>query len=726
LDRDLEWRELLVAAALYSLDGAASVSRAGRIVAWLGMVLYLAASLVVFSRATNVWPALLWVPIAHALVLVVVCGLTSLLLYGQASATGRRGYQWLGGSYLYVAVLLSFFPMFFPAGFGGTEPLLGDRQSSIWVYYYWHLGFIFGLTAAVSLFHTDRVHHRRPSVEVRNWHSAVGVVVAGLLTVLLVATDSVLRPALIASDGGLTSLGVALDRLVLGLSLAGASLALWCQRGGAVIQRWLSAVLVLQLGAAIVNMNTSRWSLGWYFDRLFGMVAMTSLLVFLLFSVARAGQATSLVATSDTLTRSESRASFTQSMGRELAAARGRGDLVGLLWVDLDGFKAVNDQFGHHVGDEVLRVTVSRIRSQIRDTDHVGRLGGDEIGVLLCGGLREAPPRMVAQRILAALREPMHVEELLIHVTGSIGIATFPTDGDQPEELITRADLAMYAAKNAGGDRYVQFSDELGLQAMERAQLRHDLARGVLGGDFELVYQPILHLQSGAVVGVEALARWRHDGQVVAAAQFMGFAERTGQVVAIGRLILETVERDVDQVLATLPVDAFLSVNLSPRELFDEIHLDRLLTGPLRASAPRVVLEVTESTELLEKSDLMVRLARIRAAGYRLAVDDFGAGFSNFTRLEGLRPDVLKIDRSLVSRAGGGDEGAQAFLTAARSVAASLNCPVIAEGVQTAAERDVVLASGITLAQGYLLGRPVTPDQLATTFTPPGPPEPVG
>ena len=190
----------------------------------------------------------------------------------------------------------------------------------------------------------------------------------------------------------------------------------------------------------------------------------------------------------------------------------------------------------------------------------------------------------VAQRILAALREPMHVEDLLIHITGSIGIATFPGDGDHPDELITRADLAMYAAKNAGGDRYLQFSAELGSEAMDRAQLRHDLARAVLDGEFELAYQPIVALESGAVAGVEALARWRHHGQLDPAAQFMAFAERTGQIVAIGRLILEVVERDIDQVLATLPADGFLAINLSARELADDQHLDRLLAGPLQAS----------------------------------------------------------------------------------------------------------------------------------------------
>ena len=705
-----------MAAALYSLDEARPMSRGGRLAAWVGGAVYLAASLGVFSRGSDPWPALVWVPIAHALVLFVVCGLTSLLLYGQASATRRRGYLWLGGTYLYVAVLLLSFPLFFPGGFGGQDPLLGGQQSAPWMYFIWHFAFAGGLIVAVMVFHVDRVRHRRPDLTVEMWPSVVGVLIAALLSVAFVAVpDTAMRPTLVDPEAGLTPLGHALDWLLLGLSLAGAGLGLWCQRGGALIQRWLSAVLLLQLGAAIVNMNTNSWSFGWYFDRLFGMLALTSLLVFLVFSLARAGQATSIVASSDTLTRSESRASFTQSMDQEIAAARLLGQSVALLWVDLDGFKAVNDQFGHQVGDDVLRVTVNRILGQVRDADHVGRLGGDEIGVLLCEGAPETPVAPVAERILAALREPMHIDELLIHITGSIGIATFPTDGEHPDELITRADLAMYAAKNAGGDRCLQFTAELGSEAMDTAQLRHDLARAVRRADFELAYQPIVALESGAVVGAEALARWRHRGQLVPAARFMAFAERTGQIVAIGRLILEVVERDIDQVLATLPPDGFLAVNLSARELSDDIHLDRLLAGPLHASAGRIVLEVTESSELLEKSDITHRLVRLREAGYRLAVDDFGAGFSNFTRLEAMRPDLLKIDRALVARAGSGEEGGVAFLAAARSVAESLHCPVIAEGVQTAAERDVVVATGIALAQGHLLGRPVPLDQFAAT-----------
>ena len=703
-----------MATALHSLDEARPMSRAGRIAAWVGAVLYLGASLGVLSRGSDPWRELLWVPIAHALVLVVVCGLTSLLLYGQASATGRRGYRWLGATYLYVAVLLLSFPLFFPGGFGGEEPLLGGQQSAPWMFYIWHFAFAGGLAGAVWVFHIDRVRHRRPDLSVDNRPSAVGVVIAALLTVAVVAVeDTAFRPTLLAPVAGLTSLGVALDWLLLGLSLASAGLSLWCQRGGTLIQRWLTAVLLLQLGAAIVNMNAGRWSFGWYFDRLFGMFALTTLLVVLVFSLARAGQATSIVASSDALTRSESRASFTQSMEQEIAVARERGQSVALLWVDLDGFKGVNDQFGHQVGDDVLRVTVNRILGQVRDADHVGRLGGDEIGVLLCEGVQEPRVVSVAERILAALREPMHIDELLIHISGSIGIATFPTDGDRPDELITRADLAMYAAKNGGGDRCLQFSAKLGSEAMGRAQLRHDLARAVLGGDFELAYQPIVALESGAVAGVEALARWRRDGQLVPAARFMAFAESTGQIVAIGRQILEEVERDVDRVLAALPADGFLAVNLSARELVDEIHLERLLSGPLQASAGRVVLEVTESSELLEKSDITQRLVRIRDAGYRVAVDDFGAGFSNFTRLESMRPDLLKIDRSLVARAGSGEEGGVAFLAAARSVADSLHGPVIAEGVETDAERDVVVATGITLAQGHLLGRPVPLEQLA-------------
>jgi EAL domain-containing protein (putative c-di-GMP-specific phosphodiesterase class I) len=299
-----------------------------------------------------------------------------------------------------------------------------------------------------------------------------------------------------------------------------------------------------------------------------------------------------------------------------------------------------------------------------------------------------------------------------VHITGSVGVAVYPTDGVLPAELITRADLAMYAAKNAGGDRCLQFSAELGSEAVERAQLRHDLARAVLANEFELVYQPIVSIESRAVVGVEQLARWRHDGQLVPAARFMSFAEMTGQIVAIGHQILRVIEREITPVLSMLPDDGFLSVNLSTRELADEAHVDRLLTGPLARLSDHIVLEVTESSELLEKAGLAHRLERLRGAGYRLAVDDFGAGFSSFSRLQAIRPDLLKVDRSLVSRAGSGLAGGQAFLAAARNVADSLQCQIVAEGIETLAERDSVLATGITWGQGYLLGMPVPLEQL--------------
>ncbi len=703
---------------LFSLDEPRPMSRKAQVTAWVAGGLYLGVSLALLGRATDPMSALLWVPLTHALVLSLVCGLTSLLLYGQARATGRRGYLWLGGTYLYVSVLLLSFPLYFPGSFSDGEPLVGGSQSAPWTFYIWHFAFAAGLTAAVWIFHTDRLGHRRPGLALGVRTSAALTVLGAVCTVAFVAVpDTRWRPTLIVPGLGLTSLGSALDLLLLALSLVSAALALWWQRGGTLIQRWLAAVLVLQLGAAIVNINSDRWSLGWYFDRLFGAFALIALLVILLINLSRLGRATNVVASRDTLTGCESRASFTQSMDREIAAAGVDGQAVALLWVDLDGFKGVNDQFGHTVGDRVLHHTVARILGQVRDADHVGRLGGDEFGVLLCDRMDEARVENVADRILAALREPVVVDGLAIHFTGSIGIATFPTDGDQHEELVTRADLAMYAAKNAGGDRHVRFSGELGLEAMDRAQLRHDLARAVLDRDFDLVFQPIVHMASGSAVGVEALARWTRAGKPVPASEFIEFAEESGQIVAIGRQLLEVVENTIDQVLGALAPPGFLAINISARELADELHVERLLHGPLRASSARIVLEVTESSDLPARPSVAHGVDRLRAAGYRLAVDDFGAGFSNFSRLEQLRPDFLKIDRSLVARAGSGVDGGVAFLAAARSVAESLRCQVVAEGVQTAAERDTARELGITLGQGFLLSAPVPAAALPGVIT---------
>jgi len=392
-------------------------------------------------------------------------------------------------------------------------------------------------------------------------------------------------------------------------------------------------------------------------------------------------------------------------MRREIARSRDLGTEIALLWVDLDGFKGINDQLGHQVGDDVLRQVVERLFGQVRPGDHVGRLGGDEFGVLLCDDVAEGRVDAVADRVLAAIREPLRSADSLLHVTAAVGVARAPTDARTAEDLLLCADLAMYAAKNRGGDRFEPFNAVIGTEAVTKARLRHDLASALRAGEFCLHYQPIFASNGTRMAGVEALARWVRDGEPVAAGEFVPFAEQSGQIISLGRTVIRKLSSEMPLWLDASGPDFFVSLNLSVKELADVPLVDELLDG-LGPHLDRLVVEVTESLELQESSEAERNLERLRAAGVRIAIDDFGAGFSNFTRLEHLRPSLIKIDRSLVRRAGSEKEGGVAFLTAATSVAASLQCDVVAEGVETDEEAEVVQLLGIAYVQGFRFQKP--------------------
>lgn len=687
---------------LFTLDEPRRLTTAER-VAWLvGIAVYAGAITQIIMHGTQLLPAVIWVPVAHALVLAIICGFTAVLVMGQALASRRRGYLLLGGTYVYVTVVLLLFPLVFPGAIVEGEPLLGGIQSSISLFYSWHFVFPLSLIVSVAVLWSDERSNRRPGLPVGVWSATAIAVALGLLTFAL----AVAQPVGLLADGELTTVAVAMDVVLVAVSAIAVALTGFTSRSGGQIHRWLFAVALLLLGAAMVNLFApERWTLGWYFDRLFGMFAMAALFAVLLLTIARLGRVTHTLAASDTLTGCESRAAFTRSLDRELAAGHTGKDARVLLWVDVDGFKSVNDQLGHSGGDQVLRTIVARIHSQVRAGDHVGRLGGDEFGILLCERMGDRDATRVADRILAAIREPMTVGASNVLLSVSIGMVSSDQGAQTSEQLLHQADLAMYAAKGAGGDRNQRFDGDLGTEAQDRAALRHQLSLAIRSRDFRLDFQPIVRLEDGAPVGAEALVRWQRDEERVSAAHFVDFAVGSGQIVPIGRLVVALLERDLPGVLGRLPSDGFVTVNLCTSEVLDDWIIDRLSHGPLAEHARHLVVEVTESAQLHEP-DALDRLAALRACGYRIAVDDFGAGFSSFARLEQLDPDLLKVDRSLVARAGSGLEGGAAFLSAAVSVAESLGCLLVAEGLETESERSVCAALGIEWGQGYLLGGP--------------------
>lgn len=701
-------------AALFALDDPRPLTRGGWVAWGVGASLLVLGTAWVLDQSERMLQPLVWVPVTHALVVAIVCGFTAALLLGQASTSGQRAYQWLGATYLFLAGLLLGFPLFFPGVTGGVQPLLGGDQSSVNLYYLWHLMFVGGLLASMVILWSDQRRRRRPGLRYPVRLTVAVVVFAVVITELMVSWGQAFLPRLIGSPSAVKGdLASALDVITLMVAVGATLFAAYAAWGGSMMQRWLLALSLLALAEAVVSQrSTARWSVAWYYERVFAMVALTALFAALVLILARIGRATSRLALSDPLTGCESRAAFTASLERELAAAHRTGTGRALLWIDIDGFKSVNDQVGHPIGDEVLRVVVARICDRIRPVDHVGRLGGDEFGVLLSDPVSSDRTALTAERLLSGLREPIVIDDTTTLLSASIGIASFPDQADTSLELLSRSDLAMYAAKNAGGDRYTTFSPEVGSLAWNNAALRYQLAAAIRGSEFVLDVQPIVALgdaagRQGEVVGMEVLVRWQTLTERVSAGRFIDFATASGQIIQIGRQVVTLIEAHIDRLLAVLPPDGFVALNLSVKELTDTEIVQRLLVGPLGRRSRQLILEVTESAELVPGSEAETNLEQLRLRGYSVAVDDFGAGFSSFQRLEQLHPLLLKADRSLIVRASDQFQAdGTAFLQAAVSVARSLGCGVVAEGVETEDQLVIARELGVDFAQGYLLGRP--------------------
>jgi diguanylate cyclase (GGDEF)-like protein len=697
-----------VAQGLYSLDGPRPLSKATK--AWIavGVVLYSVLVGYTFSIADEPLRALPAFALIHAVIAAFICGVTALLMYSHARSTGRRGYLLVSGVFLYMTVILAVFPLFFPGAVVAGEQLLGGPQSALNLYFAWHFAFPVGLSLSAWLIYSDSSGHRRPGITTAQRRTGFWVTISGIALTLWLATGAAQwLPDMIVPDGGYTPYSNLLHLGLLALCLVTVAVTAYCARNGSLIGGWLAALGFLVLGEAVVNVNTTgRYDAGWYYSRVFWLLAVGGLFVALIWNLSRIDRANSELATVDSLTGSESRMSLLDALHRETQWASQSGGQVALLWIDLDGFKGVNDQLGHPVGDEVLRQIVDRLASQVRLGDHVGRLGGDEFGVLLCDDVDLARVHLVAERLLAAVREPIRDGDNLIHVSAAIGIATAPEHATKAEDLLLCADLAMYAAKKHGGDRYEMFDSSIGTEAVQKAKLRHDLSNALHNDEFVLYYQPLFEAGGLQMAGVEVLVRWKRGDRVIAAGQFVPYAEQSGQIIPLGRTVVRLLEQDLPRWFAGRSSDFFVCLNLSVKELADRTLVEELLAGIGTRYAGRIIIEVTESLELQESSDAGESLQRLVAAGFRTAIDDFGAGFSNFTRLERLSPSLLKVDRSLVQRAGSENEGGVAFLTAATSVAASLNCDVVAEGIETESEAQVVALLGVRYVQGYRYARP--------------------
>ena len=415
----------------------------------------------------------------------------------------------------------------------------------------------------------------------------------------------------------------------------------------------------------------------------------------------------------DPLTDLPNRALVLDRAEQVLARARRLGVSATALFVDIDGFKQINDRFGHHAGDEVLRQVGARLKTVLRDNDTVGRLGGDEFVMVVDAVGANASPELVAERILDVLRQPIDLPEPLAQamLTASIGIATgFP---DSAEQLLQDADLALYKAKALGKNGFAIFESAMQTDAQDRMQLEVDLAGALAGEQFSLVYQPMLDLESERIVGVEALLRWNHPtAGVVRPDVFIPIAEENGLIVPLGRWVLE---RACAQAAAWRanghPLS--ISVNASARQLervefVEEVAATLARTG---LDAGALTIEITE-TALMRKPEATAQLlAQLKSLGVRIAVDDFGTGYSSLAYLRQFPVDSLKIDRTFITGLGRSRE-AHALTHTLIQLGKALGLETLAEGVEESDQVRALQREGCDLAQGFLFARPMAPDAL--------------
>ncbi len=418
----------------------------------------------------------------------------------------------------------------------------------------------------------------------------------------------------------------------------------------------------------------------------------------------------------DTLTGLPNRALVLDRAAQLLArSARRPGVLAGALFIDIDGFKHVNDSLGHAAGDQLLKTVGERLQGAVRDHDTVGRLGGDEFVVLVDTSADERRLDLLADRLTEVLREPVALEDgrRIFSVTASIGVAM--GQYGTPDGLLRDADLALYAAKAAGKDRYALFDASMYAGAEGRLELESDLGSALAQRQFFLLYQPIFDLPRQRVVGVEALIRWRHPERgVVPPDSFIPLAEESGMIVQIGRWVLEEACRQAAAWSAE-GLELTVAVNVSAHQLsrrgFAEDVRSALAASGIQPSM--LTLELTETTLMRDVTAAGAALKAIKALGVRIAIDDFGTGYASLSQLQRLPVDILKIDRSFVAAL---DDGGQSreLLQAILGVGEALSLTVVAEGIEEAEQMAILEEMGCEMAQGFLMGRPGPAEEIGS------------
>jgi len=409
----------------------------------------------------------------------------------------------------------------------------------------------------------------------------------------------------------------------------------------------------------------------------------------------------------DSITGLPNRVLFCQRLARALQGLARAPRRLAVLFLDLDRFKIINDSLGHDAGDQLLIQVAERLRESLRPGDTAARFGGDEFVVLLEDiGTPEASVA-IADRIALALAPPFHLgEHSNVSVTASVGIVVASDPCETPEEVLRKADVAMYRAKNGGKARYQLFSEALSVVAMERLQLELELSSAIKQREIEVFYQPILDLRSDRISAFEALIRWNRAGKgLVSPAEFIPIAEESDLIVSLGEYVLRVACEQARAWGEEFGFPMGMHVNLSARQ-FEKGDLVAQVARILHESglpASQLMVEITESALMSDPKSAALQLERLKATGVCVAVDDFGTGYSSLAYLECFPIDSLKIDRSFVARL----ESSQTLVRAITSLGHAMGLQIVAEGIENAAQLEAIRGFGCRYGQGFLFSRPV-------------------
>jgi diguanylate cyclase (GGDEF)-like protein/PAS domain S-box-containing protein len=418
----------------------------------------------------------------------------------------------------------------------------------------------------------------------------------------------------------------------------------------------------------------------------------------------------------DSLTQLPNRALFDDLLHHSIAMAGHHARRLAVLFLDLDHFKNINDSLGHSIGDRVLQEVARRLAGCVRGSDAVSRQGGDEFVILLSEIAEAQDAVLAAEKMRTALMKPYAIDDLDLHISASVGISIYPEDGTDPEALLKNADAAMYCAKSNGRNNCQFFTSDMNARAVERQSVEANLRRALERSEFLLHYQPIINLESGAIAGMEALLRWHHPERgLLLPEQFVPIAEECGLIVPIGRWVLHEACAQAQRWISAGMAFKRVSVNISATEFRDIAFFDGVC-AVLRQTglAPEMLeLELTETVLMRNVDSTLTVLQALSAMGIRLAVDDFGTGFSSLSYLRQFRIDTLKIDQSFIREVTTNTDDAT-IVSAVVALGRNLTQRVVAEGVETQEQVEFLRSRRCNEAQGFFFSRPLPAETLET------------